>query len=134
MGPGLNEANHLRDMEQNLREILFVPKTMLNYVKPSGSAFHKHHIFPNQFGRFFERAGITIDSYTVSVHSSIHTKAIHHPPGSLGWNKEWKNFIEANPSASRAQIFNQAQRMIVNFGVSGEVRPYRSPANSVGPR
>lgn len=36
-----------------------------------------HHIFPQQFKKFFEKRGINIDNYTVSVGETTHLKGLH---------------------------------------------------------
>lgn len=67
-----------------------------------------HHIFPQQFRYFFEKNGINIDTFTVSIGQTTHLKGIHGKgnaglPG--GWNKRWKAFIEGNPNAKAREIY-----------------------------
>ena len=71
-----------------------------------------HHVLPQQFRGYFARAGINIDDATAELPQSVH-QAAHD----VGWNSEWQGFINANPSATVAQITDQASRMMWEFGL-----------------
>ena len=81
-----------------------------------------HHLFPRQFQKFFKSNGVNIDDFTVTVdHNVTHLKGIHGK-GNLGqmpgkWNKAWADFIRNNPNASQKQIFQQAGKMMDEFGI-----------------
>ena len=82
----------------------------------------KHHIFPQQFKKYFNKSGIDIDKYTVSVpHNTTHLKGIHGKgfndlPG--GWNSEWKNFIMNNPNATQKEILQFGGRLMDKYGLN----------------
>jgi hypothetical protein len=86
---------------------------------------HNHHIFPKAkvFKKFFDKAGIYIDDYTVQIEQTTHLKGVHgkgimNLPGK--WNQTWKRFFDGfkgtYPTAK--QIFQQAGRMMDDFGLS----------------
>jgi hypothetical protein len=82
---------------------------------------HKHHIFPKQFSKFFSKAGIYIDDYAVQIEQTTHLKGVHGKgmgkmPGK--WNQIWKNFFSNNPSPTAKHIFQQAGKMMDDFGLS----------------
>jgi len=89
-----------------------------NIPKLSAPKMADHHIFPQQFRKFFEAKGINIDEYTVSVGQVTHLKGLHGKgnaglPG--GWNKKWRSFIEENPSVSREDIYKFAGRLMDEY-------------------
>jgi hypothetical protein len=89
------------------------------YIEPT----ELHHILPQQFRAYFARAGIDIDKATAELPQSVH-QAAHD----VGWNAEWKAFIDANPHATAAQITAQASKMMWEFGLDKyviRVAPYR---------
>jgi len=91
---------------------------------------HKHHIFPKAkgFQKFWRKAGIHIDDYTVQIEQTTHLRGVHGKgmgklPGK--WNSAWKNFFTSSPNASAKQIFQQAGRMMDDFGLSDlAISPY----------
>ena len=90
-----------------------------------------HHIFPQQFRAAFEGAGINIDDYTVTLDQTTHLRGVHGGglpnsgmPG--GWNRQWAQFLDTNPGASAQEVYQQAGRMMDDFGLSGRpIHPYR---------
>jgi len=89
-----------------------------------------HHIMPRQFEKFFGARGINIDEFTVSVdHAVTHLKAIHGR-GNMGqmpgrWNTVWGDWIKANPNATATEIYQQAGRMMDDFGINHlKIHPY----------
>ncbi|HEY9284959.1 MAG TPA: SpvB/TcaC N-terminal domain-containing protein [Pyrinomonadaceae bacterium] len=70
----------------------------------------RHHIFPKEHQKFFQSRDIDIDQYTAEMsrgeHSAVHT---------MGWNSEWKKFMDANPGATEQQVFEQAGRMMDKY-------------------
>ncbi|HBO46107.1 MAG TPA: hypothetical protein DD670_19725 [Planctomycetaceae bacterium] len=91
-----------------------------------------HHIIPvfrgksAKYAEFIQARGIMVDQYCVRVahgNASHHLKFIH---GSGKWNQKWMDWIDANPGATAKDIFQQAGRMMDEFGLSGsQIVPYR---------
>lgn len=133
-GPGLNEANQRRQNEQHLQNLILVPSGPANMIRFPGPLV-RHHIFPqaNEFARYFSRAGINIHLYTVQIPQSQHRlshSGIGQGQGGA-WNNQWRQFFRANPNATRDQIFQQANTMLLNFAMNGNLVPYRNPSPSV---
>ena len=75
---------------------------------------HKHHVLPQQFRKWFAERGIkNIDDYTVKLSQKGHQNV--HSAGQ--WNKKWKDFIDANPTASPNEIFHQAENILNESGL-----------------
>ncbi|MCF7816573.1 MAG: DUF2380 domain-containing protein [Kiritimatiellales bacterium] len=99
---------------------------------PPPSNFADHHLFPRQYDNWFQSKGINnIDDFTVTVErNTTHLKAIHGT-GNMGqmpgkWNQTWQSFIEANPNANAFDIYQQAGRMMDDYGLSGlPIHPYK---------
>jgi Predicted lipoprotein of unknown function (DUF2380) len=87
-----------------------------------------HHIFPRQFEDYFDARGINIDDYTVTLGQTQHLQGVHGSglgtmPG--GWNSQWRNFIANNPNASASEVYQQAGKMMDQYGLSGlPIHPY----------
>ncbi len=81
-----------------------------------------HHIFPQQFKKFFEQKGINIDNYTVSVGEVTHLKGLHGR-GNAGlpgrWNQRWKQFIQINPTAESKDIYQFAGSLMDEYKLGG---------------
>jgi RHS repeat-associated protein len=80
-----------------------------------------HHIFPRQYEDYFNARGIDIDDYTVTVGQTQHLQGIHgnglgNLPG--GWNSQWGEFIANNPNASAPQVYQQAGKMMDQYGLN----------------
>jgi hypothetical protein len=109
---------------------LVFSSTPLNQGEISGpTAWHEHHIFPQQFRSWFAAAGIDIDAYVVDVPNGMHLSAVHGSGGGYlpgGWNGVWRNFIEANPNATAQQIYQQAGKMMDDFELND--LPYMNTA------
>jgi RHS repeat-associated protein len=88
-----------------------------------------HHIFPQQFEEFFSQRGIDIHAHTVTVGETMHLQGIHGSglgdmPGR--WNSQWLSFITQNPNATAQQVYQQAGRMMDQYGLSSlPIHPYR---------
>lgn len=91
--------------------------------------FQDHHIFPRQFMGFFSELGINIDDYTVTLGRTTHLQGIQGSglgdmPGR--WNQQWGSFIDRYPSATATQVYQQAGRMIDQYGFGDlRIHPYR---------
>ncbi|MEZ4772743.1 MAG: FG-GAP-like repeat-containing protein [Bacteroidia bacterium] len=87
---------------------------------------HKHHIFPQEFRRYFTNQGIAnIDDYTIQISKQTHLKGVHgkglgNLPGK--WNELWSEFISTNPNATPSEIFYFAEGLLKRFGL--EHLPY----------
>jgi hypothetical protein len=87
-----------------------------------------HHIFPQQFRKFFQSKGIDIDKFTVRIGETTHLKGVHgrglgDMPGR--WNSRWSEFIDANPNATPKDIYQFAGRLMDEYGLSGlPIAPY----------
>jgi RHS repeat-associated protein len=87
-----------------------------------------HHIFPQQFRKFFQGKGVDIDQFTVRIGETTHLKGVHgrglgNMPGR--WNARWSEFIDANPGATPKDIYQFAGRLMDEFGLSGlPIAPY----------
>lgn len=88
-----------------------------------------YHLLPQQFGKFFEKAGINIHNYTVMLSEAAHLRGVHGSGLSDmagGWNKAWKAWIEKNPNATAKEIYQQLGKMVDEFKLNNlEVHPYR---------
>jgi Predicted lipoprotein of unknown function (DUF2380) len=90
---------------------------------------HRHHLLPQQHRRFFRRAGIDIDKYTVELGEKAHLSGVHGRgdgavPGR--WNERWHEFVEANPQATADEIFQHMRSLMAEFGLSDlPIIPYR---------
>jgi hypothetical protein len=79
----------------------------------------KHHIFPQQFKKIFDKAGIDIDKYTISIPQNIthlkglHGRGINGMPGH--WNQKWADFFRTNPNATNKDMYQFAGKLIDEF-------------------
>ncbi|HXG45260.1 MAG TPA: DUF2380 domain-containing protein, partial [Gemmatimonadales bacterium] len=114
--PGVPNVNALRRAAGGAPKLLTAGKLV------------DHHIFPQQFRRFFQSKGIDIDQFTVRIGETTHLKGVHgrglgNMPG--GWNARWSEFIDANPGATPKDIYQFAGRLMDEFGLSGlPIAPY----------
>jgi RHS repeat-associated protein len=129
---GKNVANLYAKVEIHLTKALSSTKnpTLSSNTISQGQAqlllsygkIHKHHIFPQQFSKWFSERGISnIDDYTVMISQTGHLKGIHGKglgdkmPGN--WNGIWRDYIKNNPEATPSQIFHQAESMLRRNGL-----------------
>jgi len=89
----------------------------------------KHHLFPQQFRKYFKAAGINIDDFAVVMGRTGHLKGVHGKGLNAmagNYNEVWKNFITQNPRASRSQIIDQMGRMRRDYFIDDlPIIPYR---------
>ena len=104
--PGLAKAEPL---------LLEAPKTV------------RHHIFNKFRGKspasqkyrdFFQRHGIDVDDFTVEIPEAMHREWVHR--AGHNWTTRWKRWIDANPNATSKDVYQQAGRMMDEYGLSGE--------------
>ena len=88
---------------------------------PGAANVAKHHIFPNQFRKFFESRGIDIDEYTVELSRTSHLKGVHgRGLGSMPgrWNPRWAKFIQEHPDATAKDIYQFGGKLLDEYGLS----------------
>ena len=97
----------------------------------------RHHIFPQQFKRFFQRIGINIHDWTVELGVGEHLSGVHgvggypFPNGYPGttpgrYNALWDAWIQAHPNANASEAYAFARQMMRRFGLDGlPIVPYR---------
>lgn len=86
----------------------------------------RHHIFPQEesLKSWFASKGIDIHEYTMPLLVEVHRR-IHHPPPKGGaWNEAWRQYRDANPGASKEEIFRYAGQLLYEFELLGPVVPY----------
>jgi len=77
-----------------------------------------HHVFPQQYRNYFEQRGIDIDKYTLKLTKEDHRGSLNSLH-SNGWNKQWAEWIENHPNASKKEIFNYLNKMLSKNGYQG---------------
>lgn len=104
----------------------------LPYSGPSVPTI-KHHIFnkfrgssPNsQYYRdFYKKHGINVDDFTVKMPEAFHKQWIHRAGNN--WTTKWKRWIDANPNATTTEVYQQAGKMMDEYGINHlPLVPYR---------
>jgi hypothetical protein len=99
-----------------------VPEVGTQFARLEAPQMADHHIFPQQFKKYFSDRSINIDLHTVSVpHQTTHLRGLHgkgygNMPG--GWNQRWKTFIEATPNATSKDIYQFAGQLMDEYGIN----------------
>ncbi|MFW6249236.1 MAG: DUF2380 domain-containing protein, partial [Bacteroidota bacterium] len=88
---------------------------------PNAAKIHNHHVFPQQFRKWFSSKGISnIDDYAVPLSSQTHLKGVHGR-GLVNlqgrWNQRWSTFIKNNPNATPSEIFYHGESLLKEFGL-----------------
>lgn len=85
----------------------------------------KHHIFnvfrgnsagSAKYRDFFSKHGIDIDAYAVEVTEGFHRNWIHR--AGRNWTTAWKRWIDNNPNATTREVYQQAGKMMDEYGLS----------------
>ena len=95
---------------------------------PSGR-YVRHHIFSQapDLAAWFTRQGIPdIHPFTMIIPEHIHLQIHSGGPRGGVWNQAWRQFRDANSTASPAEIYRQAGELIFRFELTGPLVPYRS--------
>jgi hypothetical protein len=74
-----------------------------------------HHVFPQEmrFRAYFEARGIDIHRWTVALNEGEHS-AIH----TMGWNRQWAEWITANPNATTDEVVAFSRQMMERFHIA----------------
>lgn len=89
---------------------------------PGALKLGKHHIFPQQFRKFFASRGIDIDKHTLQIaQDTTHAKGVHGKglgkmPGR--WNQRWKEWMLKNPKATATEIYQFGGKLMDEYGLS----------------
>jgi RHS repeat-associated protein len=99
-----------------------VTKTGIQLLLPAPKMV-KHHIFNVFRGKspgsqvyrdFFKKHGIDLDKHTIEVSEGVHRQL--HAAGN-NWTSRWKSWIDANPNATTKEVYQQAGRMMDDYGI-----------------
>jgi uncharacterized lipoprotein (TIGR02269 family) len=89
----------------------------------------RHHLFSQarDLAEWFKLRGVNIHGFTMVIEETVHHR-IHSggPRGGL-WNEAWRQFKEAKPDASPAEIYRHAGELIYRFELLGPIVPYYAP-------
>ena len=85
------------------------------YGRTGVEQYDKHHIFPQQFAKDFEDAGIDIDQWLVRLKNVDHV-GVHQG----GWNADWGAFLEGG-GKSASDMFQFALDMMQKYGCDASV-------------
>ncbi|RKH94093.1 TIGR02269 family lipoprotein [Corallococcus sp. AB004] len=84
----------------------------------------KHHLFPQQYTAYFLSKGINVHDYVMAIDKDLHAR-IHRGPDGAPWNGEWRMFFSRTYGrATKPQHFEQASKMIQQFGLFGLTMTY----------
>ncbi|MCV6629883.1 MAG: TIGR02269 family lipoprotein [Flavobacteriaceae bacterium] len=99
---------------------------------PSAGKTVKHHIFnvfrgnsskSQKYRDFFKKHNIDLDANTVHIPEGVHKKL--HAAGN-NWTTKWKKWIDDNPNATTKEVYQQAGKMMDEYGISGyAIKPYK---------
>jgi uncharacterized lipoprotein (TIGR02269 family) len=86
----------------------------------------KHHIFPQaqELALWFDRKGIDIHAYTISLPRSFHRWLHSGGPSGGQWNEAWRRFKDENFGATQQEIWRFAFELMFLFKVNGPLVPY----------
>ena len=91
----------------------------------SREAIETHHMLPQAFKAFFERAGLDIEKYTVRMSRADHRllpEGLHTSSGG-NWNERWQQFFRAHSEgATKREILNFLDKLKKDFKISVKVK------------
>jgi intein/homing endonuclease len=82
------------------------------------NVFERHHLLPQEFGKFFKAKGFDIGKYVIDLPRWQHRLkpwGLHTGPNS--WNAMWDAWIAANPRATPEMILQELARLRMLFGI-----------------
>jgi uncharacterized lipoprotein (TIGR02269 family) len=88
----------------------------------------KHHIFPQEprLAAWFQRQGINIHQYTLLISRGMHLRLHNGGPRGGRWNEEWRQFTEGRLTATHAEIWQHAIKLIIRYDLmEAQMVPYR---------
>jgi len=95
---------------------------VMREVKKEGAeeVIEHHHLLPREFQKYFEAAGLDIDSpeFIIELPRDAHRlrpNGLHTGPEN--WNKLWKEFFQRNPTAEADEILQHLDWMMRRFGL-----------------
>lgn len=66
-----------------------------------------------------------LDAKIIHIPENLH-KQIHAAGDNCNWATKWKRWIDAHPNATTKQVYQQAGRMMDEYGLSGyPILPYK---------
>lgn len=89
----------------------------------------EHHVIPQAktLRKYFEKAGIDVDDYTIrlpkSVHDGLHQGKGTGPGGP--WIRDWKAFFAQHPGAGKTEILQHADDMMSAYNIKHYYTDYR---------
>ncbi|MFE8604148.1 SitA6 family polymorphic toxin lipoprotein [Archangium violaceum] len=85
----------------------------------------KHHIFLQEFKKWFELRGINIHQWTMFIEKELH-KSIHRGESGGPWNAAWRQFIAERDGrkVTKEEIWQHAWELCVRFGLMAPLQPY----------
>jgi RHS repeat-associated protein len=95
----------------------------LAYIAGKLISIEGHHLLPQEFRQKFEEAGLDIDSdeYIREISKQDHRlkpDGLHTGTGRGGdYNQAWRDFFARNPNATKAQILQQLDIIMRQFGL-----------------
>jgi Predicted lipoprotein of unknown function (DUF2380) len=91
-----------------------------------------HHIIPAFRGKskpyadFIKERGINVDDFTITVSSGKGGQHMNFIHGRGKWNQKWMEFIDNNPNATAKDIYQNAGKMMDDYGLSSyPIHPYK---------
>jgi hypothetical protein len=85
----------------------------------------EHHIFnkfrgmsekSQKYRDFFAKHGIDVDNFVVKVPRRMHIEEIH--VAEHNWTTKWKNWIDANLSATTKEVYQFGGALMDEYGIS----------------
>ncbi|OJT25632.1 hypothetical protein BO221_07125 [Archangium sp. Cb G35] len=109
----------------HLRKLLPSQKQLIDEANRKLNRPHdKHHIFPQEFKKWFDRRGINIHQWTMFIETELHQR-IHCGERGGPWNAAWRQFKLANETtATKEEIWQHAWELCVRFGLMAPLQPY----------
>ena len=85
----------------------------------------RHHIFSQALREWFHSRGVPdIHQFTLLIPEHVHVRIHGGGPSGGRWNQAWRDFIDARPNASPADIYRHAGELIFRFELTGTIVPY----------
>jgi uncharacterized lipoprotein (TIGR02269 family) len=111
--------HHLRNLLPSQKQLIEEANRKIN--RPHD----KHHIFPQEFKKWFELRGIDIHQWTMFIETKQH-QSIHRGARGGPWNAAWRQFIAEREGlkVTKEEIWKHAWELCVRFGLMAPLHPY----------